>query len=123
MVRASKRGQGRGGAAGDDHEGGDVPGDDRARGDDGAGAEGDLGLDDRAVADPAVGAQGGAAGGAGGEEGGVVFGVLPVIRGPVQEVVLGGVVKGWSVGPMRVIAAMLEKRPTVVLAMSAKRSQ
>ena len=95
MVRASKRGRrGVRGAAGDDHEGRHVAGHDGAGGDDGACPDRDLGLDDRAVADPAVGAEGRAAGGAGGEEVGVVRGVVPVVGGAVEEVVLGGVGEG-----------------------------
>ena len=95
MVRASNRDAERlGGAAGDDHEGVDVAGHHGPGGDDGADPDRHLGLDDRAVADPAVGPEDRPAGGAGGEEIGIVLDVVPVVAGPVEEVMLRGVGEG-----------------------------
>ena len=90
---AAKRARGGGGGnAGHDHVPGDIAGHDGPGRDDGAGADRHLRLDDRAVADPGVRAEGGAAGGTGGEEGGVIGRVVPMAGGAIEEIVQRGVV-------------------------------
>jgi|GEM_PF-4511944 len=54
-----------------------------------------------------------------GEELGIVRRVVPVAGRAIVEMMLRGIAKGWSVGPMRVKAAILANLPTLQLAMSA----